>query len=212
MDGCIGSRSLDSLLGEVFTSAQEHLPEADELGPAPPQNWACSLCTFENVPDATNCSVCNGERPEAGTGTVNAGFGISWTEADAASHAYGRQAALQELRGALEASSMPELVDSAASMGYVNVCLGAAIHAVRAAFSGSFASKEEAFCHAIHSLAMAGGDADTNAAVAGALLGCAVGKSALPQHWLQAFGRDADLPHRAWLEDIAECIARAMPL
>ena len=42
-------------------------------------------------------------------------------------------------------------------------------------------------------IVMEGGDADTNAAIAGAVLGAAIGYRALPQDWLDA------LPNRAWL-------------
>jgi ADP-ribosylglycohydrolase len=43
-------------------------------------------------------------------------------------------------------------------------------------------------------LVMEAGDADTNAAIAGATLGAAIGYRALPREWLDA------LPNRAWLE------------
>jgi ADP-ribosylglycohydrolase len=43
-------------------------------------------------------------------------------------------------------------------------------------------------------LVMEGGDADTNAAVAGACLGACLGYARLPADWLAA------LPHREWLE------------
>ena len=39
-----------------------------------------------------------------------------------------------------------------------------------------------------------GGDADTNGAVAGALLGCKLGTSALPPSWLN------ELKHKDWLD------------
>ena len=59
------------------------------------------------------------------------------------------------------------------------------------------------FKEAIHSLTMAAGDADTNCAVAGALLGCAFGRKALPEDWLQR------LPHLGWLEEQAQSLAQA---
>ena len=43
-------------------------------------------------------------------------------------------------------------------------------------------------------LIMQGGDADTNGAVAGALLGCKLGSSALPPTWLKG------LKHKGWLD------------
>lgn len=42
------------------------------------------------------------------------------------------------------------------------------------------------------------GDADTNAAVAGALLGAYYGYNKLPQDWLEA------LPHKKWLDSIVD--------
>ena len=42
-------------------------------------------------------------------------------------------------------------------------------------------------------LILQGGDADTNGAVAGALLGCKLGSSALPPTWLKG------LKHKGWL-------------
>mmetsp|Transcript_94184 Transcript_94184/g.303105 ORF Transcript_94184/g.303105 Transcript_94184/m.303105 type:complete len:101 (-) Transcript_94184:22-324(-) len=91
-------------------------------------------------------------------------------------------------------------------MGYVNTCLGAAFGTLRDALArrGGDLSDGAIFRRAIHTLTMAGGDADTNAAVAGALLGCLFGASALPEDWLEA------LPHRAWIEMHAEQVARAV--
>ena len=43
-------------------------------------------------------------------------------------------------------------------------------------------------------LILQGGDADTNGAVAGALLGCKLGSSALPPTWLKG------LKHKGWLD------------
>ena len=43
-------------------------------------------------------------------------------------------------------------------------------------------------------LILQGGDADTNGAVAGALLGCKLGSSVLPPTWLKG------LKHKGWLD------------
>ena len=43
-----------------------------------------------------------------------------------------------------------------------------------------------------------GGDADANAAVAGALLGCKLGLDAIPRSWTEP------LLHRAWLDDLLD--------
>ena len=49
------------------------------------------------------------------------------------------------------------------------------------------------FRRVVCSIAGEGGDADTNCAVAGALVGAAVGYAALPTDWL------AQMPHGDWL-------------
>ena len=41
-----------------------------------------------------------------------------------------------------------------------------------------------------------GGDADANAAVAGALLGCKLGFPAIPQSWIEG------LKYKGWLDDL----------
>ena len=52
------------------------------------------------------------------------------------------------------------------------------------------------FQQALEDIVYEGGDADTNGAVAGALLGCKLGMVGLPQSWLQG------LRHREWMENI----------
>jgi ADP-ribosylglycohydrolase len=76
-------------------------------------------------------------------------------------------------------------LDEPSSIGYTYKCLAAGLHGAR-----SKASFEET----IVQLAVQGGDADTNAAVAGALLGCKIGFKNLPQHWIRG------LKNRAWLD------------
>lgn len=51
-----------------------------------------------------------------------------------------------------------------------------------------------AFRAVLADIIRAGGDADTNGAVAGALAGCYLGYSGLPQDWIQA------MPYAEWLE------------
>lgn len=55
------------------------------------------------------------------------------------------------------------------------------------------------------SLVMEAGDADTNAAIAGAVFGAAIGYAALPQDWLAA------LPNRQWLETEVRAWLEARP-
>lgn len=63
------------------------------------------------------------------------------------------------------------------------------INVVRWAYNRRF----EPFEKIIKTIALEGGDSDTNCAVAGAILGASIGYSQLPEHWLKK------LPHRAWL-------------
>lgn len=58
------------------------------------------------------------------------------------------------------------------------------------------------FRSAVISVIECGGDADTTAAIVGGIVGAAVGKSGLPEDWLQRFG---DWPRNVnWLEQLAE--------
>ena len=50
--------------------------------------------------------------------------------------------------------------------------------------SGVYCLRGTDFKQLINELVMEGGDSDTNAAVAGALLGCKIGYNQLPQDWL----------------------------
>lgn len=71
-------------------------------------------------------------------------------------------------------------------IGYTLKCLGSGIYCLR---NGTD------FKESINELVMEGGDSDTNAAVAGALLGCKLGYSKLPQDWLNG------LVNKAWLDE-----------
>jgi ADP-ribosylglycohydrolase len=89
-------------------------------------------------------------------------------------------------------------LDSRDARGYTFKAFAVALWAFRAL---SRAEDRDAalFKAVIGEIAMEGGDADTNAAIAGALVGAALGYRALPADWLEA------LPNRHWLE--AECRA-----
>lgn len=91
-----------------------------------------------------------------------------------------------ELRKFALANSLSQLdLSEPQSIGYTFKCLGAGFYGLRkggADFRGT-----------IRDVVMEAGDADTNGAVCGALLGCVVGFSALPEDLL-AF------PHREWLD------------
>ncbi len=72
--------------------------------------------------------------------------------------------------------------------GYTFVALAVMIWAVRAAIAGY------RYETVMKTIVAAGGDADTNAAIAGAVLGAYFGYSALPQAWVNA------TPNQAWLD------------
>ena len=123
---------------------------------------------------------------------------------------------VEELRTHSTATSLEALsLDDGRAIGYTFKCLGAGIWALRqieaslelhgaAAFDTSSVEKlfdkadsqrlPEAVAKILHVVTAAGGDADTNAAVAGALVGVAVGYENLPRKWLMA------LPYAQWLE------------
>ena len=73
------------------------------------------------------------------------------------------------------------------SIGYTFKCLGAGLSTLRDGVDRGFET-------AVVELVMQGGDADTNAAVGGALLGCHLGFNALPTEWISA------MPYAMWLE------------
>ncbi|CAH1782706.1 unnamed protein product [Owenia fusiformis] len=76
-------------------------------------------------------------------------------------------------------------LDEAGKIGYTYKTLGA----------GFWALKQTNFRKAIQAITMEAGDADTNAAVAGALLGCKLGFEEIPKAW-----RDG-LIHKDWLNE-----------
>lgn len=59
---------------------------------------------------------------------------------------------------------------------------------------GTSGTSGQLFRKVLNELVLAGGDADTNGAVAGALLGCRLGFSQLPAEWI------AGMPYSSWLE------------
>ncbi|XP_022343575.2 ADP-ribosylarginine hydrolase Tri1-like [Crassostrea virginica] len=70
------------------------------------------------------------------------------------------------------------------AIGYTFKSLGA----------GFWALKQKDFRKAITKIVMQGGDADSNACVAGAMLGCKLGLEAIPQSWREG------LLHKEWLD------------
>ncbi len=102
-----------------------------------------------------------------------------WSEGAAAT-------AAEELRACAAVTTLDELaLDSPREIGYTFKCLGAGLWALRC---------DEGFVAAMRMITAEAGDADTNGALGGALLGCRLGFSQLPQEWI------GQLPHHAWLE------------
>ena len=77
-------------------------------------------------------------------------------------------------------------LDERDKIGYTLKCMGA----------GFWALRQSDFRAALEEMVYEGGDADTNAAVAGALLGCKLGMKALPKSWMK------NLLHKQWLDRI----------
>ena len=84
----------------------------------------------------------------------------------------------EEMQRHAEASDLSKLeLDERKTIGYTFKCLGAGLWALRALDASGKAS----FQSLLNELILAGGDADTNGTVAGALLGCRLGFSQLPK-------------------------------
>ena len=96
-----------------------------------------------------------------------------------------------ELRRYCSAQSLAELqLDEGRGIGYTYRCIGAGVWAYR-----QYVHEDGAdFRSVLTAVAMEGGDADTNGAVAGAMLGARLGYARLDKQW-----RDA-LLHRQWLD------------
>jgi ADP-ribosylglycohydrolase len=102
----------------------------------------------------------------------------------------------------VNAQTFKELeLDDSQKMGYVYKCLGSAILALRLAMREQY-STADTFENIITDLIMHGGDADTNAAAAGALLGAWLGFSRLPSNWIEG------IKHREWLIEKTEHLSR----
>lgn len=112
---------------------------------------------------------------------------------------------LEELNKHVKANDLTELeLDDMYKMGYTYKTFGSGIHLLRlamrkvAASESILSTQTSIFETLITDLIMRGGDADTNACFAGALLGAYLGYKALPSHW-----RDG-LKHGDWLMGKAE--------
>lgn len=110
----------------------------------------------------------------------------------------------EEYRKYCYAKTLRELELDDKTMGYVFKCLGSAVLSLRFAIReglGLDARSTGLFETLISDLIMEGGDADTNACVAGALVGSWVGYSRLPSHWSKGM-RNAE-----WLVAKAETLS-----
>jgi ADP-ribosylglycohydrolase len=115
-----------------------------------------------------------------------------------------------ELYRHVKAKDFHELqLDDSMKMGYIYKSLGAAILALRHAIHGNqreSSKKGQSFSRnvfesLITEIVMEGGDADTNASIAGSLLGTWLGYTALPAHW-----RDG-IEHHDWLLSKCEALS-----
>jgi ADP-ribosylglycohydrolase len=133
-------------------------------------------------------------RDELHTGTdIDGVLDRAWTYVVAAYPE--RHLERQEYDRHVHAESLSALILCDREMGYVYKCLGSALWCLREAMSG-----RETFKSAILKLVMCGGDADTNAAVAGALMGAYCGYDELPPEWADG------LRHKEWFMEKIEAL------
>ncbi|XP_046563707.1 uncharacterized protein YegU-like [Haliotis rubra] len=101
----------------------------------------------------------------------------------------------KELKKYLECEKIKNLkLCELGKIGYTYKCMGC----------GLWALKQKDFRKALQTIVMEGGDADTNGAVAGALLGCKLGMSALPVSWV------SKLKHKDWLDEKIETFLKIL--
>jgi ADP-ribosylglycohydrolase len=108
----------------------------------------------------------------------------------------------EEFKRHVQVQTFRELeLDDSRKMGYVYKCLGSGILLLRLAMREKH-PMPNTFENLITELIMQGGDADTNATAAGALLGAWLGFSRLPSNWAEG------IKHRAWLLQKTENLSR----
>ncbi|KAI6657941.1 ADPribosylglycohydrolase superfamily protein [Oopsacas minuta] len=91
----------------------------------------------------------------------------------------------------MSATSLRELnLDEAKAIGYTLKCAGTGFVGVK-----SKVKTAKDFIKFMTELVREGGDADTNGAVCGAVIGCKIGYDNLPHDWIQK------MPHIKWLDD-----------
>lgn len=113
-----------------------------------------------------------------------------------------------ELYRHLHVASIQDLqLDETRRIGYVYKCLGAAFLSLRLGMrqqKDGCSDMEGVFEEAITRITMEGGDADTNASVAGALVGAFVGDLQLPRNWLNG------LKDMAWLKNKSDALTTTL--
>jgi ADP-ribosylglycohydrolase len=103
----------------------------------------------------------------------------------------------KEMRNHIKVKNLKDLkLDDSKAIGYTFKALGCGFYGLR---------KGTDFRQTIIELIMEGGDADSNGAVCGAMLGCKVGYSGLPQDLLQ-------FVHRQWLDNKVDKFLEAIGL
>ncbi|KAK3346384.1 ADP-ribosylglycohydrolase-domain-containing protein [Lasiosphaeria hispida] len=119
----------------------------------------------------------------------------------------------EEFQKYAAAGSLEELkLDEAVAIGYVYKALGAGVVLLRMAMrrmteaGGGWLERDRLFEELVTELIMCGGDADTNACFAGALLGAYLGYGALPAHWKHG------MKHEAWFLSKAEALCQVLGL
>lgn len=120
----------------------------------------------------------------------------------------GKQDWVKELHSHSFPNSISELkLNERNKIGYTFKCLGAGLYLGTRKIPKEMTSAEF-YENLITQLVLETGDADTNCAVAGALLGCRLGKSGLPKPWVDG------LRHKDFVENISnnlcEIILRTM--
>ncbi|RUP16414.1 hypothetical protein BC936DRAFT_139527 [Jimgerdemannia flammicorona] len=89
-------------------------------------------------------------------------------------------------------------LDKADSIGYTYKCLGSATYLFTRTFPDEVSERMETFKTVMTELTLEAGDADTNASVAGALLGVRFGLKGLPTEWVEG------LRHREYIEKLID--------
>ncbi|KAG8678514.1 hypothetical protein FRC09_019772 [Ceratobasidium sp. 395] len=92
---------------------------------------------------------------------------------------------IEDLRRHVYAENLEDLrLDSKGGNGFTYASLGAGTWALRQALSASPDERNSLFERCITDVTMQGGDADTNATVAGSLLGAYLSNNLIPSEWI----------------------------